>query len=103
MVHGDQATMLYERYNAAGFLRQMRDTAPGAERDLSLAADLYEETAGQIKDVWPWGAYTGPKVGQALADAGFRREVARHIRIARAKEAQAVEHLEKVLAILRAG
>ena len=100
MVHGDQCAMLDERFSAANFLRSMTKIAPEALKQLESAAKLYDEIASQGQYLWHWGSPMDPETGKALADPDTRKEMAKHIRIAGEKEAQAVEYLEKVLAIL---
>jgi hypothetical protein len=51
--------------------------------------------------VWPWGGTTHQAANPGLIDARVRRELAGHIRAAKAAEVQAVEHLERALAALR--
>ena len=92
--------MLSERRNAAGYLRMMSEAAPDAKELLASAADLYEQVADLTKQAWPWGHSMGAKVDQALAEADTRREIARHVRTAAAKEAQAIEKLEQALEVL---
>jgi hypothetical protein len=100
MVYGDQVTMLYERYSAANYLKQMATLVPEAAAPLNAAAALYKEIGDLTGTLWPWDhSYQGP-IRQALPDGARRRELAGHVRAAGAKEAQAVECLEKALAIL---
>jgi hypothetical protein len=101
MVHGDQATMLEERRSGASYLRSMVEVAPEAADDLLAAATLYDEAAGEMAGIWLWGFDMGPEVADGLVDAGTRRGIARHVRAAGEKEARAVEHLEKALAVLK--
>jgi hypothetical protein len=103
MVHGDQATMLEERNSAARYLRAMADVAPEAAEPLRAAAALYEQVAGEMPGIWRWGYEMGPEVGQGLLDPGLRRDIARHVRLARDREAQAVDQLELALAALGGG
>lgn len=97
MVHGDQAVMLYERANAAGYLRSMVEAAPEAAAELKAAAALYDEVVKLGPKVWPWGHDMGPATQQALADPKARREIAQAVRRAGGIETRAVEHLEKAL------
>jgi len=92
--------MLEERHSAANFLRQMTKVVPEVSELLNSSADLYDKVADQGQYLWHWGHWMDPKVGQALADPKTRQEMAQHIRIAGEKETQAVEYLEKALAIL---
>jgi len=107
MVYGDQCTMLYERHSAAGYLRQMTGgssssaVAPEVADDLNAAAALYDETADHVQKLWPWGHDMGQVAQQGLSEANARREFAAHVRAAKAKEAEAVAHLERALAKLR--
>lgn len=101
MVHCDQSTMLMERNFAANYLRSMVKVAPEASNELNAAAKLYDETAAQLPKIWMWGFTMSPEVGKALADSSTRKEIAKHIRIAKEKETEAVKHLEKALAILK--
>jgi len=103
MVHCDQCVMLHERGSAARFLRQMAMAVPDVADPLEAAAALYDEAAGFGAKLWHWGHWTDPKAQQALADPELRREMAGHIRAARAAEAEAVEQLEKALAALEGG
>jgi hypothetical protein len=98
MVHGDQCVMLEERNNAAAFLRQMAPVIPEITGDLLAAADLYEEVAGFLPDIWRGGMPQDPEAQRWLADPAVRREIAGAVRAARDKEAQAVGELEKALA-----
>ncbi len=100
MVHADQATMLYERRSAARYLRGMAAIAPEAAASLAAAAALYDETADELSGAWPWGDSMGTEVGRDLAVPSIRRDIARHVRVAKAKETRAVEHLERALAAL---
>lgn len=101
MVHGDQCTMLYERHHAAGYLRQMAAVAPEAADPLTAAATCYNAVAEGGGKVWQWGYDMGPEAQKGLAVAATRREIADYIRAAKAKEAEAVEHLDVALALLR--
>ena len=104
MVHGDQSTILYERCSAARYLRKMAEVAPETAAPLTAAAALYDAASepGAAK-LWPWGYLdpSDPKAQQGIANPATRREMAGLIRASRAKEAEAVEHLEAALAILR--
>ena len=97
MVHGDQAVMLEERHSAAKFLRQMARVAPEVAAHLNAAAALYDETADMMGAIWLWGHSMGEDVRRGLGDAETRRGLAQAIREAKAREAQAVEYLEKAL------
>jgi hypothetical protein len=101
MVHGDQCVMVEERHEAARFLRRMKVVAPQAAAHLEDAAALYDEVGDRVTPLWPWPIDPGAGAMQALADARKRRELAGHVRASRDKEAEAVEHLEAALAILR--
>ena len=103
MVHCDQVVMLHERGSAAAFLRQLADVAPEATERLSAAAALYDEVAAAGSKVWRWKHWMQPEAHKAMAHAATRREFAKQIRAAAAKESQAVEHLEAALAALRDG
>ncbi len=100
MVHGDQAVMLEERRNAAAYLRSMVEVAPEAAESLTAAAACYDQVVDLMPVVWLWGGNMGPEVGQALVDRQTRQGIAKAIRAAGEKEAQAVGHLEKALAAL---
>lgn len=100
MVHGDQTVMLEERRNAARYLHSVAQVAPEAAEHLNAAAALYVEVA-ETPGIWLWGHNMGPEVQRALTDPRMRRGIARQIRVAREKEARAVEHLEKALAALK--
>ena len=97
MVHGDQATMLEERKNAARYLRRGIPLLPDAAEALKAAAAHYEGAAGEMGGIWLWGSDMGPRVAHALANSVTRREIARRIRLARDAEARAVEQLERAL------
>lgn len=103
MVHGDQCVMLFERRNAAGYLRAMAARVPEVSAHLRQAAGLYDETAALGPQVWPWGPGLGPKATKGLSEAGTRHAIAGHIRAAAAKEAQAVAVLEAALKELSGG
>jgi len=109
MVHGDQCVMLEERHSAAKYLRLMvgaitpGDAAREALDELEAAAALYDEVADLGGSIWLWGSDMTPEVGKALADAETRREIARHVRLARETEAKAVEHLEAAVKRLGSG
>lgn len=98
MVYGDQCVMLMERHEAARFLRRMKAAAPQAAAHLEKAALLYDEVGGKVKSLWPWPIDPGAGAKRALADTHTRRNLAQHVRAAKVKEAQAVEHLERALA-----
>lgn len=102
MVYGDQTAMLYERTDAAAFLRSMVETAPEAADELRAAAQLYAEV-GKTAGLWPWSSYdyTSAEVCQGLCDPQFRCDAARRIREAAKTETRAVEHLERAVAALR--
>ncbi|MBM3190067.1 MAG: hypothetical protein FJZ90_15265 [Chloroflexi bacterium] len=101
MVHADQCTMLDERRNAAGYLRQTADVAPEVAEHLRTAATLFDAAADHVGPAWPWSYSMGRDAQLGLSDAGTRQEVAGHVRAAGALEAQAVEVLERALAKLR--
>jgi hypothetical protein len=80
MVHGDQATMLVERAEAARFLRRMTEHAGPAAAALREAAGLYEQVGKA--DVWPWKAFhymarSRPALPTATRGAGWRPPSAR--------------------------
>lgn len=100
MVHGDQATMLEERRDAARYLRRMAEVAPEAAGALCAAADLYDATANEMSGVWRWGTDMGEEVGRGLTDRATRRAIAACVRRAGQTEGRAVEHLEEALALL---
>ena len=103
MIHGDQSTMLYERCSAARYLRKMAEAVPEAAEPLTAAAALYDAVSAPGADkLWPWGylAPSDPKAQQGIANAATRREMAGYIRAAKAKEAEAVGHLERALEAL---
>lgn len=100
MIMGDQATMLEERRTAARYLRKMAEVAPEAADALRAAADAYDAAANEMPGIWLWGNNMGPEVGRGLADPATRRGIARHVRLAREKEAVAVEYLEQALTAL---
>lgn len=97
MVHCDQCAMLYERHQAAAYLRKIARVAPKAAPSLQAAAAFYDQAADQEPAIWQWANWMAPEALQGLADAGNRRAFAQAIRTARAAEAQAVELLEQAL------
>ncbi|MFB3881262.1 MAG: hypothetical protein ACE149_08355 [Armatimonadota bacterium] len=101
MIHGDQAVMLEDRRAAITYLRSMASVAPEAAGELNAAADLYERAVGEMSGIWLWGHDMGPEVAKGLLDPATRRGIARHVRLARDREAEAVNHLEAALAALR--
>jgi len=101
MVRGDQVVMLEERHSAACYLRQMAKNVPEAAERLNAAAALYDQVADRVWDVWLWGASMGQDAQQGPAEPQNRRAFAKHLRAAKAIEAQAVEYLERALAALR--
>jgi hypothetical protein len=103
MVHGDQATMLYERVSAARYLRASVSIAPEAATPLAAAARHYDAVVGELAGVWRWGHEMGPEVARGLVDPSVRRDVARHVRLAGASEARAVEQLASALSALTRG
>jgi len=100
MVHGDQCTMLEERRSAAMFCQQMAAVAPDAAASLNEAASLYLAAAAQMHMAWPWGL-THAEAAKGLLERSTREGIAAAVRVAAAKEARAVEHLERALALLR--
>ena len=100
MVYGDQCVMLEERHEAARFLRRMKAVAPQAAAHLEEAAALYDAVGDLVTPLWPWPIDPGAGAMQAMADAHTRRKLAGHVRAAKAREAQAVAHLEHALAEL---
>ena len=100
MVHGDQATMLYERTEAAAFLRRMAQHAGQGADLLQEAAGLYEQVGKT--NVWPWKAkhYMAKEVKEGVAVRDVRHRFARDIRQAAAAETQAVALLERALQAL---
>lgn len=113
MVYGDQCTMLWERHNAAGFLRkaalevqaalekQAAQGNPGVVEALNAAAILYDQTADMLSILWPWGYSSNNEAIPGLKDASTRRTLAVAIRSAGALEAQAVGELGKALKWLK--
>ena len=104
MVYGDQCVMVEERHEAARFLRRfarrIKADASEAADHLEAAAALYDQVGDRSTPLWPWPIDPAAGAMRALADAGKRRELAGHVRAARDKEAEAVEHLEAALALL---
>ena len=103
MVHQDQVAMLYERHNAARFLRAMAGDVPEVAEPLKGAADLYDQVANHCEHLWFWGHWAQPQAQQGIADATMRRKMAEQVRAAAAKEARAVELLEMALKALTGG
>lgn len=97
MVHGDAVVMLIERHSGACYLRSMADTAPDIADELCAAADLYDQTAAFLPDIWMWDDNMGPEVGEALRDPALRLGISNSIREAKEKEEAAVEIIESVL------
>ena len=102
MVHGDQAVMLTERTNAAGFLRQAAGVLSEAAAPLQAAAELYGQAGDCVGRVWPFDHSMGPVTQQQLAQPSARREAAQAVREAGKLETTAVTHLQQALAILSA-
>jgi hypothetical protein len=106
MVHGDQCTMTCERHNGAAFLRKIAAAVPHLDPEvaqhLQAAADLYDAD-DRMGVLWPWGYDMGPDAQQGLAQPATRRDIAAAIREIRAREEQAVVHLEQALMALKAG
>jgi hypothetical protein len=106
MVHGDQCTMTIERHNGAAFLRKMITAVPGLDADtvthLQTAAELFDADDG-MSTLWPssWGYDMGPDAQRGIAQPATRRAMAAVIREIRAREEEAVAHLEQALAALR--
>jgi hypothetical protein len=101
MIHGDQCIMVEERRDAARFLRRIKADAPPAAGNLEDAAALYDEVADLGGKLWPWADGSHQGAMKPLADPSTRRELARHVRAARDKEAPAVVCLQKALAALK--
>jgi hypothetical protein len=101
MVHCDQCAMLYERHQAAHYLRKMARVAPEAAKALQAAAALYDRAADQESALWHWSNWMAPEALTEIADADHRRTFAQAIRAARAAEAQAVALLEQALSALQ--
>jgi hypothetical protein len=106
MVHGDQCTMTIERHNAAGFLRKVAAAVPDldseAGKHLQAAAEVFDADDG-MGVLWPsaWGYDMGPVAQQGLAEPATRRAMAAAIRGIRAREEEAVVHLEQALSVLQ--
>jgi hypothetical protein len=100
MVHGDQCVMLYERREAAFYLRKLIGVAPEAAGPLEAAAALYDEIGGLDSQVYPWAPWHEDAF-KGLPDPKLRREFARLVRLAKEKETRAVAHLENALACLK--
>ncbi len=104
MVHGDQCTMLWERFNAAAYLRKSLDLAPEAKSELTAASELFDRTAKQGEGLWPWSCdMSDPKALAGLAESNVRRPMAARVRELARLEEQAVEQLEKALAAMGEG
>jgi hypothetical protein len=101
MVHCDQCAMLYERHQAASYLRKMAHVVPEATAALHTAAALYDQAADQEPMLWRWPNWMAPEALQGMADVNSRRIFARAIRAAQAAEAQAVGFLEQALSTMR--
>lgn len=100
-IHGDQCVMLEERHEAARFLRRMGVCAPPqAAAYLEKAAVLYDQVADHGAPLWPWPIDPTAGAMRAMADRDARRELAAHVRAAGEVEAEAVECLERALAVL---
>lgn len=100
MVYGDQCVMLDDRREAARFLRRMTVVAPEAAVPLEAAAACYDEAGDLVTPLWPWPIDPSAGAMQALADPHTRRKLAGYVRAAKAKEVEAVAHLEQALAEL---
>jgi hypothetical protein len=100
-IHGDQCVMLEERHDAARFLRRMKAYAPPqAAAHMVAAATLYDQVGNLGAPLWPWPIDPTAGAMRALADAGTRRELARHVRAARDMETEAVDRLEQAVGVL---
>jgi len=100
MVHCDQCAMLYERHQAAAYLRKMAPAAPEAAQTLQAAASFYDRAADQEPALWRWRNWMAPEALRGIADAANRRAFAQAIRAARAAEAHAVALLEQALDVI---
>jgi hypothetical protein len=100
MVYGDQSTMLWERHEAASFLRKAALHSPVAAEALNASAALYDQTADTLSVIWPWGYSSNNEAIPGLIDPDKRRELAAAVRNARSLEELAVAELEKVLLLL---
>jgi hypothetical protein len=99
-IHGDQCLMLDDRREAARYLRRMQVAAPEASRYLEAAAECYDQVGGLVGPLWPWPIDPSAGAMRAMADPRARRELAEHVRAAKAKESRAVESLERALEVL---
>lgn len=97
MVYGDQCTMVEERHNAAGFLRQMARSVPEVSASLNQAAGLYDQVGNLIQQVWPWPPTHHAGVMKLLVDGATRRRMAAVVRQAQKVESEAVENLKQAL------
>jgi hypothetical protein len=101
---GDGLSGLCEdRRMAAGFLRDMAELSEEARPHLLAAADAYREELAILYEAFPLSAFHFSPEEERLkmADPERRRQVAGLILKAKAKDVEAVEHLEKALAGLR--
>jgi hypothetical protein len=102
MIYGDQVTMLEERKSAARYLRQMSAVAPESAAALNAAADAYQAAGEHVALLWPWGYASNDESRVGLENPVTRRELAKLVRSAGAKEADGVKQLEVALAEMRA-
>lgn len=100
MIYGDQSTMLWERHEAANFLRKAAQVVPVVAQALTAAANLYDQTADTLSVIWPWGYSSNNEAIPGLSNADTRRGLAKAVRVAGEYEAQAVAELEKALILL---
>jgi len=100
MVYGDQATMLYERREAATFLRKAAQANPAADYLLKAAA-LYDQVSNATSLIWPWGVASNADAIPGLSNPAVRRQLAAAIRETGVKEARAVAMLEKALSVMK--
>ncbi len=103
MVYGDQSTMLWERHEAASFLRKAALCSTVVAEALNASATLYDQTADTLSVIWPWGYSSNNEAIPGLSDGKTRRELAAAIREAKAKEGLAVAELEKAVKLLGVG
>jgi hypothetical protein len=101
MVYGDQSTMLWERHEAAVFLRKAAQAGPTAAESLNRAAEYYEQVSASISKIWLWGYSSNNEAIPGLSDPKVRRELANAVRSAKDMEVQAVVELEKAVKLLK--
>jgi hypothetical protein len=92
-----------KRGAAASFLKSMAEQDLPASGELHQAAAAYAQEAKVLQAAWGVVPYSESPVEERLklADAAFRHSIVALVREARAHEEQAVQHVEKALALVQ--